>query len=645
MLVGLNEQGLVQDFYYPYVGMDNLTTARSVQHKIGVWADGQFSWIDDGSWDIKAGFEDDALVSNTTAESSQLGLRIQFHDFVDVEFTAFCRQLEVTDLHNQQRDIRVFFHQVFQISNDGRADTALFVPQSNYIFDYKGHCSLLIFSHDDAKQPFDQFAVGNYGIEGKEGTFKDAEDGELSGNLVEHAGVDSVIRNRLNIKAGETKIIDYWIVADNSQTDAEDVHRDLLKDGLGTRLAKARKWWHHWLSIGAGHMHQLEPEYLSIFKKSLMIVKAHIDSHGGMIASGDSSIYNYGRDYYAYVWPRDTALTMLPLIDLGYTTEPKRFLEFCADTIHRKGYMMHKYQPDRSIGSTWHPLMHRNHPELAIQEDETASVVYTAGKYFEATKDEEFIKRLYPVLIKPAANFMAGFIDEATNLPHASYDLWEERFATHTYSVAITMASLKEAAKLAMVCGKPEDAAEWRAAARRIAEGTKLLYNSEAQAFRKSIFVKDNGDLEFDNRLDMSSAYGVMLFADDGSGKNPALHKAMAASEAKLFNTSPSGGAVRYEGDNYFLERREYIGNPWIICTLWLAQYYITQKDNKRAKELIQWAIDHRTPHDMLSEQVDPLDGKPIGVTPLVWSHAELVQTLLMLNQLEHPSPESKKTD
>ncbi|MBP7767169.1 hypothetical protein KA068_01460, partial [Candidatus Saccharibacteria bacterium] len=49
--VGLNEHGLVHDFYYPYVGLDNLTTARSVHHKIGVWVDGRFSWVDDGSWE------------------------------------------------------------------------------------------------------------------------------------------------------------------------------------------------------------------------------------------------------------------------------------------------------------------------------------------------------------------------------------------------------------------------------------------------------------------------------------------------------------------------------------------------------------------------------------------------------------------
>ena len=41
-------------------------------------------------------------------------------------------------------DIRLFMHQVFQISRAGRADTALYVPDDHYILDYKGRYSLLI---------------------------------------------------------------------------------------------------------------------------------------------------------------------------------------------------------------------------------------------------------------------------------------------------------------------------------------------------------------------------------------------------------------------------------------------------------------------------------------------------------------------
>jgi hypothetical protein len=42
LCVGLDEKGFVNDFYYPYVGLDNMTSARFVHHKIGVWVGWSF---------------------------------------------------------------------------------------------------------------------------------------------------------------------------------------------------------------------------------------------------------------------------------------------------------------------------------------------------------------------------------------------------------------------------------------------------------------------------------------------------------------------------------------------------------------------------------------------------------------------------
>src|SRR5207253_10941816 len=86
LFVGLDEDGLVHDFYYPYVGLDNLANARSSVHKIGVWVDGEFSWVDDGSWQISVNFEDTALVSDTKMYSERLGITIRTNDFVDPEY-------------------------------------------------------------------------------------------------------------------------------------------------------------------------------------------------------------------------------------------------------------------------------------------------------------------------------------------------------------------------------------------------------------------------------------------------------------------------------------------------------------------------------------------------------------------------------
>ncbi len=632
LTVGLNEQGLVHDFYYPYVGLDNLTTARSVHHKIGVWIDGTFSWIDDGNWDISVNFETDALVSIIRMQSNKLQVELLFNDFVDNDINAFCRQITVTNQADQKREIRVFMHQVFEISRAGRADTALYVPEEHYILDYKGRCSLLIYGQTKSGNPYDQFAIGNYGIEGKEGTFRDAEDGELSGSAVEHGGVDSVMRFALSIEGGEQDQIDYWIIAADGQYVAEKIHTNLKRHGLSSYLTGTRYYWNNWLSTGSNVLHGIDREYLDIVKKSLMMIKVHTDKRGGIIASADSSIYNYGRDYYSYVWPRDGAYAMWPLIRLGYFEEPKKFFEFCRDILMPGGYLMHKYQPDRAIGSTWHPWLHGNRSELPIQEDETASVIYMIGEYYEYSKDEDFVRGLYDTLIRPASDFMAEFIDEQTGLPHASYDLWEEKFLTNTYTVAIVYQALLVAGDLAEKFDHPDDAVKWRAVAEKILQNSSIFFEPEHHTYRKGYLLQQDGSLEFDNTIDLSSLYGVMMYGLYNNKDE--LTETVQAVETTLLDKSPSEGSPRYENDTYFASEPAFNGNPWFVTTLWLAQYYARTGHPDKARHYIQWTMSHTLPGGVLSEQVEPSTGAPISVAPLVWSHAELVNTILDVMKL-----------
>jgi len=629
LTVGLNEAGLVHDFYYPYVGLDNLSTSRSVHHKIGVWIDGRFSWAGDPGWEISVDFENNALVSSVEMHNADMQVSLHFNDFVDSEVNAFCRRITVNNLSDSYRDIRVFLHQVFQISRAGRADTALYVPEENYILDYKGRCSLLIYGQLDDGTEHDQFSIGNYGIEGKEGTYKDAEDGELSNNAVEHGGVDSVIRVICSVGAKKSSTINYWVIAADSQYSAEKIHKTFKAEGLDKRLSDTREYWYDWLHIADRRLQGVEDAYRRMCRKSLMVIKAHTDKRGGVIASCDSSIYNYGRDYYSYVWPRDGAYALWPLIRLGYTDEAKNFFEFCRDILTPDGYLKHKYQPDRSIGSTWHPLLHGTRQELAIQEDETAIMIYMLGEYHAATKDDTFVLSLYNTFVQPAANFMADFIDEQTGLPHASYDLWEEKFLTSTYTTACTYQALQVAADFAEKFEYPDDAVRWQKVAQTIASNAAVFFNEERQAFRKGFLLKEDGSLAFDNTIDISSLYAAIMFGDDDLFDNQKIEATVATIENVLLDQSPSGGSPRYEHDHYFESNPPLLGNPWFVTTLWMAQYYVRANKTEKAKYYLEWTLGKTLPSGVLSEQVNPTTGEQVSVSPLVWSHAEFINTAL----------------
>jgi GH15 family glucan-1,4-alpha-glucosidase len=625
LFVGLDEQGLVHDFYYPYVGLENLANARHSRHKIGVWVDGNFSWTDDGSWEVRVDFEDQALVSAITLHSPKLGIDLLLQDYIDPEFNALVRHITVANKAEQERTVRIFMHQVFQISRAGRADTAVYVPDDHYVFDYKGRYCLLIAGKFSDGSDFDQYAVGNYGIEGKDGTFRDAEDGELSFNAVEHGGVDSVIRFQKHIGGGQSVSFDYWIIAASSQTDGAAIHAAFKRADMSERLTQARQHWQNWVQDTDVVLPELHRRSIT---HSMLVIKAHCDERGSVLASGDSSIFNYGRDYYCYCWPRDAAYALWPLIRLGHFHEAKAFFEFARDTLHPDGYLMHKYQPDRAIGSTWHPLVHGRKRELAIQEDETASVIFLLGEFYEQSNDLKYIKSLYHSFIVPCANFMSRFIDHETGLPHASYDLWEQKFLTSTYTVSTVIASLRTAAKLAKAVDAVDDATRWKRVADNILGDLDKLYDENLGYFVKGFVLQENGEILYDTTLDISNLYGPYMYAGLAL-EDPRLVGTAKHVEERLLNSSPGGGVIRYENDGYFLSKGQYKGNPWIVTTLWLSQYYAGTNETVKAKELLDWALARETTSGLLSEQFDPEDNSPLGVLPLVWSHAELINTLL----------------
>ena len=92
------------------------------------------------------------------------------------------------------------------------------------------------------------------------------------------------------------------------------------------------------------------------------------------------------------------------------------------------------------------------------------------------------------------------------------------------------------------------------------------------------------------------------------------------------------GGVARYENDNYHRMTDEATGNPWLICTMWLAKWYIAKAkktdDLKRALELINWVADCSLETGVMPEQVHPFTGESLSVAPLTWSHAEFVDVI-----------------
>lgn len=627
MHVGLNKYGLVHDFYFPYVGLENHAAGRDLRHKVGVWVDGNISWLDSGDWNTTSWTAEGALVGHTRAVNRKNEIIIEFDDTVDADMSAFLRNIHIINTSDRKRDIRLFTHQAFAIGDvRSNTDTAQYLPDSNAVMHYRGR-RVFVISGRSGKQHFDQHSIGLFGIEGREGTYRDADDGELACSSVEHGRVDSTLRFKVELAPHESARVHYWIAAGTSISEALYVHKKIQDVGLDARLHGTVMWWHEWLKPVTHAADKLPVAKRRLFLHSAMVVKSHIDKRGAVIASTDTTMLNYSRDAYAYSWPRDAAYALWPLIRLGYVQEPRRFFEFARRGLHQNGYLLHKYQADGALGSSWHPYVHGSITAPPIQEDETALTLFMFGQFYAAQKDDRLLREFYDSFIKKMANFLAGYIDDLTGLPKPTYDLWEEFFITTTYTTSLVFAALQGAAELAEQADDSDSAVRWRSASDDIYEyAHKRLFNADRGYFYKGISV-ENGAIVPDETIDLSAFFGAYMFG---------LFPLDSDEVKRSFDTLVTKimkpdfpGLPRYENDNYHRNEQTGLGNFWFITSLWVAQYAQESGNSALRDKIVEWVEASAGTTHMLSEQVNPVSGEALSVSPLVWSHAEYMATLL----------------
>jgi GH15 family glucan-1,4-alpha-glucosidase len=339
----------------------------------------------------------------------------------------------------------------------------------------------------------------------------------------------------------------------------------------------------------------------------------------------------FNKDTYSYVWPRDGALIALALQKANYSELSENFYIFCRNIILAFGCFFHKYNPDGSLGSSWHPWVKDNKPQLPIQEDGTALVIYALWDYYERTNDIEFIKKLYKPIIIKAADFMTNYIDKNTNLPLPSYDLWEERHGIFTFTCSAVYAGLLCASKFAGLFKENKKAELYKKTAEKMKDAIiNYLFDKESNRFLRGIDFQD-GILKKDYALD-SSLYVIFGFnvldADDNRVK-----ETMKAVREKLW-VKNIGGLARYENDTYHkIEHKHYVSNPWFVCTAWLGKYYVakakTRDELKEALEIIKWLRKNSLSTGIMPEQINPFTGEPLSVSPLTWSHSEFVDLII----------------
>ena len=166
------------------------------------------------------------------------------------------------------------------------------------------------------------------------------------------------------------------------------------------------------------------------------------------------------------------------------------------------------------------------------------------------------------------------------------------------------------------------------------------LYHAGQRRYARSGYRTANG-YELHDVIDVSllalATFGVLPATDTR------VVETVEAIRQQLMSHTPIGGVARYRNDQYQRESdvpQDVPGNPWFISTLWLGEYEIVRAENleqlHEALPYLEWCAQNALPSGVLAEQVHPIQGHPLSVSPLTWSHSAFVWAVLLYVEKFH---------
>ncbi len=643
MLVNFDERYRIRDLYYPNVGADNHLAARP--SRVGVWVDDQFSWFGDSGWEITPGYQAYSLVAQAKAVHPHLGIEIAFTDCLDFVRNFLLRQLRVTNTASATtstsatksadpaREIRLYFQYEWELWGPDIGDTVFYHPPTQALIAYKGQRFFLMNVMTGDKPGITDWATGVYTTEGAQGSWQDAEDGWLSQNAVSRGDVDCVGMLSLGrVPAGETRTGYHWLAANTSLDAVLDDNRLIRFRTPDSFIHRTQEYWSFWVRKHRTPKPEIPQETWDLYHRSLLTLRTQVDNTGAIIAGSDPDVARTTGDTYSYLFPRVGALAAVALDRAGFTDLTRHFYEFCGQLPTADGYLFSKYTTFGAVGSLDHAWVAPDGREtLPVAADNTATLLWALGEHFTLDRDFDFVRALYADLVQPALDFLLSHRNPETGLPLPSFDLWEETYGLHAYTLAATWAGLRAACMFTAAFGQPELTRAAQEAAEQIhRQFDTLFYDEETGRYVTRVRLYGNREPIPDLTLDASIA-GLYLF-----GMIPAaaerMRRTMAAVRQQLWCHTEVGGLARFENDRYHQVSTDVgnvPGNPWVVTTMWLCRWHAAQAqslaDLKPAAELLRWAQGHARATGMLAEQIHPYTHAPLSVTPYTWSHAEFL--------------------
>ena len=426
------------------------------------------------------------------------------------------------------------------------------------------------------------------------------------------------------IKPNESREFELYIYIDDSKNGLDSIEKTIeriRKLDFKTEYDSVKKYWRKYVKDHDGLELELaetpkNEKIREIYVRSILLYALLINNETGGISAAveiDETLSKCGG--YNYCWPRDAVFITSAMDILKMKREVEKFYKnFCKSTQSRSGMWEQRFYTDGRLAPCW-----------GYQIDETASVIFGVYNHYEVFEDVKFLKDNLKMCEK-ALNFLKKYMKDIfaeEHKMHVSYDLWEMHEGVSLYSISsifaafLAMIKIYEALKNEFTKNrvKQENVNKEKEELEKLNLEIKKYILSHFYDDEKKVFVRN---LE-DKKLDISILGSIVPFG------------VFTPNEKKILNTVEKinmtlrtymGGYKRFEDDHYMN------GNPWVIATLWMANYYLEAGEDKKAKECFDYVVKTSAHHGFLPEQVNNDTLKPAWVIGLGWSHSMFVMIL-----------------
>ncbi|HLN61005.1 MAG TPA: glycoside hydrolase family 15 protein [Symbiobacteriaceae bacterium] len=605
LLASCSHTGELTALYWPHIDHGQHIHTLTLGLKVG---DGPVTWLHDPTWAHSQSYEPDSAVLWTRSEHRPSALAVDVADFAPPAQEALVRRVSVQNLSDEPQPVHLLVYAHLRLDESPQYNTALYDEPGEAVYFYRRD----LWAGVGAGMAPATWQAGRVGHPSD--AWPQACGGALSGRPVDCGDANAALSFDLGLLApGARQGLALFIALGATRAEVASQLAHLRSRTAEQWQQETTAWWRRWLAAGrtvaTGNARLDE-----LYRRSLIALKLMSDERGGGLIAGPETAPDYQRSGgYAYCWGRDAAYMTTALDEAGHHAETANFfLKWAAIAQEPDGTWLHRHYVNGLLAPSWGLL----------QIDEGASILFGAWRHVELTEDRAFAEQFWPVAQR-GADFLLRYRDPATGLPAHSIDLWEKRNGLHTYSTAAVYAGLIAAANLAEFLDQDDAAEPYRDAAFEIREALERhLWSEEKGRFLRTIDLQATGPAE-PGRADLAEAdlpdialLGVTFPFDVLGPDDERVQSTVTQLEQAL---RADGAVYRYTGDQYIG------GHPWLVCSLWLAIYYLSAGNPEEARKLIDWAAGQATPVGLLPEQVARETGRPTWVTPLAWSHAMFV--------------------